>query len=166
MFLSSQTLLSGTSNPAFHNDRKDKTHRWREISGNLLSPYPISRHYDVGESDEGFFRFLGITNTGANMAATTASRATKTKTQVLLVDDHPIVRKGIAELINAEPDLEVCGEASTMQEAMSLAGKLKPGLMIVDISLEGNNGVELMKNLSGRPGAAPILAYSMHDESI
>jgi DNA-binding NarL/FixJ family response regulator len=101
------------------------------------------------------------------MAATTAARATaKTKTQVLLVDDHPIVRKGIAELINAESDLEVCGEASTMQEAMSLAGKLKPGLMIVDISLEGNNGVELMKNLSGRPGAAPILAYSMHDESI
>src|SRR5262245_23707344 len=101
------------------------------------------------------------------MAATTAARATgKTKTQVLLVDDHPIVRKGIAELINSESDLEVCGEASSMQEAMSLASKLKPGLMIVDISLEGNNGVELMKNLAGRPGSAPILAYSMHDESI
>src|SRR5262245_7528739 len=99
--------------------------------------------------------------------AATATRATgKAKTQVVLVDDHPIVRKGIAELINAEADLEVCGEASTMQEAMTLATKLKPGLMIVDISLEGNNGVELMKNLSGRPGSAPILAYSMHDESI
>jgi DNA-binding NarL/FixJ family response regulator len=101
------------------------------------------------------------------MAATTTARAaTKTKTQVLLVDDHPIVRKGIAELINAEPDLQVCGEAATMQEAISLATKLKPGLLIVDISLDGNNGVELMKNLSGRQGAPPILAYSMHDESI
>ena len=101
------------------------------------------------------------------MAATTTSRpASKTKTQVLLVDDHPIVRKGIAELINNEADLEVCGEASSMQEAMSLSSKLRPGLMIVDISLDGNNGVELMKNLSGRPGAPPILAYSMHDESI
>jgi len=90
----------------------------------------------------------------------------KTKTQVLLVDDHPIVRKGIAELINNEPDLAVCGEAANMQEAMSLATKLKPGLLVVDISLDGNNGVELMKNLSGRPGAPPVLAYSMHDEAI
>jgi DNA-binding NarL/FixJ family response regulator len=53
-----------------------------------------------------------------------------------------------------------------MQDAMSLSAKLKPGLLIVDISLDGNNGVELMKNLAGRPGAPPILAYSMHDESI
>ncbi len=101
------------------------------------------------------------------MAATTATRATtKIKTQVLLVDDHPIVRRGIAELINSEPDLQVCGEASTMQEAMSLTTKLKPGLLVVDISLDGNNGVELMKTLSNRPGSPPILAYSMHDESI
>ena len=72
------------------------------------------------------------------MAASTAPRAgNKIKTQVLLVDDHPIVRKGIAELINSEPDLEVCGEAASMQEAMSLASKLKPNLLIVDISLDG-----------------------------
>ncbi len=101
------------------------------------------------------------------MTANTPTRAgNKIKTQIVLVDDHPIVRKGIAELINSEPDLQVCGEASTMQEAMSLVTKLKPGLLIVDISLDGNNGVELMKNLSGRPGSPPILAYSMHDESI
>jgi DNA-binding NarL/FixJ family response regulator len=95
-----------------------------------------------------------------------ARSATKSKTPVVLVDDHPILRRGIAELINSEADLEVVGEASTMQEAMSLATKLKPGLLIVDISLEGNNGVELMKNLAGRAGAPPILAYSMHDEAI
>jgi DNA-binding NarL/FixJ family response regulator len=87
------------------------------------------------------------------------------KTQVLLVDDHPIVRRGIAELIGRESDLAVCGEASNMQEAMTLAQKLKPGLMIVDVSLGGNNGLELMKNLSGRV-SMPFLAYSMHDETI
>jgi len=81
------------------------------------------------------------------------------------VDDHPIVRRGIAELIGREADLAVCGEASTMQEAMALADKLKPGLMIVDVSLDGNNGVELMKNMSGRI-STPVLAYSMHDETI
>lgn len=81
------------------------------------------------------------------------------------MDDHPIVRRGIAELIGREADLAVCGEASTMQEAMALAGKLRPGLMIVDVSLDGNNGVELMKNISGRI-STPVLAYSMHDETI
>jgi DNA-binding NarL/FixJ family response regulator len=84
---------------------------------------------------------------------------------VLLVDDHPIVRRGIAELIGREADLAVCGEASTMQEAIALADKLKPDLMIVDVSLDGNNGVELMKNMAGRM-STPVLAYSMHDESI
>lgn len=90
----------------------------------------------------------------------------KVKTRIVLVDDHPMLIRGIADLINGEPDLEVCGEASTFQEAMALVTKLKPGLVIVDVSLDGNNGIELMKNLSGRPGSPPILAYSMHDESI
>jgi DNA-binding NarL/FixJ family response regulator len=90
----------------------------------------------------------------------------KVKTRIMLVDDHPMLIRGIADLINGEPDLEVCGEASTFQEAMAQVTKLKPGLVVVDVSLDGNNGIELMKNLSGRPGAPPILAYSMHDESI
>jgi DNA-binding NarL/FixJ family response regulator len=77
-----------------------------------------------------------------------------------------MIRRGIADLINSEPDLEVCGEAGTMQEAMALAGKLHPGLMIVDVSLNGNNGIELMKNLGARWANVPILAYSMHDEAI
>lgn len=88
------------------------------------------------------------------------------KTAVLLVDDHPMIRRGIADLINAEPDLAVCGEAGTMQEAMALAQKSKPQLVIVDVSLNGNNGIELMKNLSTRWPGVPILAYSMHDEAI
>lgn len=97
---------------------------------------------------------------------TTVSRSTRPKTNVLLVDDHPMIRRGIADLINGEADYQVCGEAATMQEAMALTSKTKPDLLIVDVSLDGNNGIELMKNLSSRWPAIPLLAYSMHDESI
>lgn len=98
--------------------------------------------------------------------ATTARNTGKPKTRIILVDDHPIVRRGIADLINSEADLSVVGDAGTMQEAMSLASTVKPDLMIVDVSLDGNNGIELMKNLSSRWSTLPILAYSMHDEAI
>jgi DNA-binding NarL/FixJ family response regulator len=103
------------------------------------------------------------------MAATSTPAArsgTRTKTIVFLIDDHPIVRKGIAALINSESDLEVGGEASNMQETLSLMNKSVPQLVIVDISLDGNNGIELIKNLSSRWPHVPLLAYSMHDESI
>lgn len=101
------------------------------------------------------------------MATTAAPKvSSKPKTNVVLVDDHPMMRRGIAELINQESDLFVCGEAGTMQEAISMASKLKPDLMIVDVSLDGNNGIELMKNLTSRWSTLPVLAYSMHDESI
>lgn len=101
------------------------------------------------------------------MTGTSSSNgSTKTKSRVLLVDDHPIVRRGIADLLNAEKNLEVCGEAANMQDAFALAGKLKPDLAIVDVSLDGNNGIELMKTFSGRYAELPLLAYSMHDETI
>ncbi|MBC7783554.1 MAG: response regulator transcription factor [Burkholderiales bacterium] len=85
---------------------------------------------------------------------------------VLLVDDHPILRRGIADLINSEPDLKVCGEAGTMQEALAAMTQFKPRLVVVDVSLDGNNGIELMKTLSTRWATTPLLAYSMHDETI
>lgn len=98
--------------------------------------------------------------------ATTPKLSNKPKTNILLVDDHPIVRRGIADLLMAEPDLTVSGEAGTMQEAMAEVARLKPDLMIVDVSLDGNNGIELMKNLTSRWETLPIIAYSMHDEAI
>jgi DNA-binding NarL/FixJ family response regulator len=94
------------------------------------------------------------------------SSPTGSKARVMLVDDHPVLRQGIAELVNGEDGLEVCGEAGNMQDALTLAGKLKPDLVIVDVSLNGNNGIELMKNLTGRYSSIPLLAYSMHDETI
>lgn len=102
----------------------------------------------------------------ATASAIAKDRNNTTRTSILLVDDHPMIRRGIADLINAESDLMVCGEAATMQETMGLMQKLKPALVIVDVSLSGNNGIELMKNLSTRWPEVPILAYSMHDEAI
>jgi DNA-binding NarL/FixJ family response regulator len=89
-----------------------------------------------------------------------------TKTRIFLVDDHAIVRRGLAELINSEPRMEVCGEASTLGVAYSEIGKLRPDLVIVDISLEGNDGVELTKELCHRWADLPVLCYSMHDEEL
>ena len=88
------------------------------------------------------------------------------KTQILLVDDHPILRTGIASMINNERDLQVCAEASTMQEAIGVMTSKKPGLVITDITLDGNSGIELMKNFTSRWATVPLLAYSMHDETI
>lgn len=98
-------------------------------------------------------------------AATTAKSSTG-KARILLVDDHPVLRRGVAELINGEAIYEVCGEVGTLHEAYSAVGTLKPELVVVDISLDGNNGVELMKELTYRWPSLPILAYSMHDEQI
>lgn len=100
------------------------------------------------------------------MPTTPTKPTAKRKVSILLVDDHPILRRGIADLINAEADLQVSGEAGTMQEAMSEASRLKPDLVIVDVSLDGNNGIELMKNFTSRWSGLRILAYSMHDEAI
>ncbi|HYE31771.1 MAG TPA: response regulator transcription factor [Methylomirabilota bacterium] len=88
------------------------------------------------------------------------------KKRILLVDDHPIVRQGLAELIDAQKDLGVIGTASNMQTALDLIDKLIPDLVIVDISLSGNNGIELVKNIKVRHPKMLILMLSMHDESL
>jgi DNA-binding NarL/FixJ family response regulator len=88
------------------------------------------------------------------------------RSKVLLVDDHPIVRQGLTQLINATEDLTVCGEASTCREALERLETDQPDMVIVDISLEDRNGVELIKDvLSKRPGL-PCLALSMYDEAM
>lgn len=92
--------------------------------------------------------------------------ATSQKARILLVDDHPVLRLGIAELINSEGSLEVCGEATNLADAYQAVAKLKPDLVIADISLEGNSGIELMKELAYRWSDLPVLAYSMHDEQV
>ena len=90
----------------------------------------------------------------------------KPKSKVLLVDDHVILRQGLVRLINHEADLEVCGEAEEGPKAFELVSKLKPDVAVVDISLKGSNGIELVKNLKARWPDLPTLILSMHDESL
>lgn len=98
-------------------------------------------------------------------ATATASTAVK-RIQVLLVDDHPVVRQGLARLINDENDLCVCGEADGAARALELIELLKPDLAVIDISMGGTDGIELIKDLKTRVPGLPTLVLSMHDESL
>jgi DNA-binding NarL/FixJ family response regulator len=102
------------------------------------------------------------------MAETTKSRsATRSrKKTVFVVDDHPLLRQGLALLINREPDLMVCGEAEEAQTAMTEIAAKKPDILIADISLNGPDGLDLLKNLRTQYPNLPVLILSMHDESI
>lgn len=86
--------------------------------------------------------------------------------RILLVDDHPITRQGLAAMIGLEPDLHVCGEAPDAVAAIAAVGRLNPDLVVVDLSLPGRNGLEFLKDLGAlHPGTA-ALVLSMHDESL
>jgi len=86
------------------------------------------------------------------------------KNRVLVVDDHPIVRQGLALLINQEPDLLVCGEAEEAVGAMKVLASCRPDILIVDVSLNGPDGLDLLKNLRSSHPTLPVLILSMHDE--
>src|SRR5260370_1635831 len=84
----------------------------------------------------------------------------------LLVDDHAVVRFGIAQLINRQTDLVVCGEEEDASKAMNAISKLKQNLVIADISLKDSSGLELMRNIKAQYRGLPVLVVSVHDESI
>lgn len=86
------------------------------------------------------------------------------KIKILIVDDHPIMRRGLAELINLEKDLVVCGEAEGVQPALELIKVLKPDVALVDLSLKNESGLELIKDIQVRFPKVLILVLSMHDE--
>ena len=88
------------------------------------------------------------------------------KIKVLLVDDHPLVRDGLANLINREPDLEVCGEASSEPQALERIVAVTPDVAVVDISLETGSGIELVKSIKAVHPGVKSLVLSMHDESL
>src|SRR5438128_3430057 len=86
--------------------------------------------------------------------------------RIVIVDDHPLFRKGLEELIHSDGAFAVSGEASDASEAMDVIRKLDPDLAIVDLSLPGANGIELIKNIRAEFPKLPILVLSMHDESL
>lgn len=87
-------------------------------------------------------------------------------TRIYIVDDHPLVRQGLSQIVANEADMEICGEAEDSPTAMKGVGEANPDAIIVDISLKGNNGLELIKNLKAIHENIPILVFSMHDETI
>src|ERR1700683_4393582 len=93
-----------------------------------------------------------------NAAATAARR------NIFIVDDHPIVRQGLALLINREADLAVCGDAEDTGSAFRGIEELKPDLIVLDISLNGPDGLDLLKHIRMRDANLPVLILSMLDE--
>lgn len=87
--------------------------------------------------------------------------------RIVIVDDHPLFRKGLEQLINSSADgFNICGEAGDAAEGMARIRELKPDLVIVDLSLPGANGIELIKNIRAEFQKLPVLILSMHDESL
>jgi len=95
-----------------------------------------------------------------------AASAKNAKFRILIVDDHPIVRQGLTEILNHQPDLAVCGTAEDAPRAMEAVERLNPHLVIADISLRGVNGLELLKDLKARFPKLFVLMLSMHDEAL
>ena len=88
------------------------------------------------------------------------------KKRVLIVDDHPIFRAGLTSLVNLEAELTVCGEANDAAQAMQAVEKLHPDLVLLDMSLPGKGGLELLKDIRAIAPQMPVLIISMHDETL
>lgn len=86
--------------------------------------------------------------------------------RILIVDDHPLVRSGFVQLISDESDLEVCGEAADEAQALDLVETSRPDLVIIDLSLAGGSGINLIERIKARHDQVAMLVVSMHDESL
>jgi DNA-binding NarL/FixJ family response regulator len=86
--------------------------------------------------------------------------------KVLIVDDHPIVRQGLRAMIDVEPDMKVCGEAHTEREARAAIRSMSPDAVVVDLSLEEGDGINLVRDAHAHHPDVALLVLSMHDETI
>jgi DNA-binding NarL/FixJ family response regulator len=91
---------------------------------------------------------------------------TKKRARVLIVDDHPAVREALAVRIGRQPDLEVCGEATEVGEAVEAIQQMQPDVAVIDISLKTGSGIDLIKRIKDRDLPVRILVWSMHSESL
>lgn len=90
----------------------------------------------------------------------------ETQAQVVLVEDHPMFREQLAQLINKQPDMAVCAEAATALDGLAVINREQPALAIIDITLKGSSGLELLKDLRAQGIKVPVLMLSMHAESL
>src|SRR5690242_2765650 len=93
-------------------------------------------------------------------------RTNQAQHRILVVDDHPLTRHGMAQLIAQQPDLLVCGEAGDAEHALESVRALRPDMVLVDVTLPGKPGLELIKDLTAMHPAILVLVVSMHDESL
>lgn len=98
--------------------------------------------------------------------ATKINRAETQKATILIVEDHPVMRHGLSQMIAREEDLQVCGEAPSAAQAIDLVGQTNPDVVIIDITLEDGDGIELIKDIRTRFENVKMLVSSMHDESL
>jgi DNA-binding NarL/FixJ family response regulator len=96
----------------------------------------------------------------------TRTKTRVARTSILLVDDHPMLREGLAQLIGGQPDMEVCGQAGDAHEGLEKVRLLKPNLVVADITLPGRDGLELIKDIQALEADVAVLVLSMHDESL
>src|SRR4051794_34524984 len=112
------------------------------------------------------------TDAATEMAPSAAAAATPTgsprsdKKRVFVVDDHPILRQGLVQLLNREPDLEVVGEGDDVYDSLRAIRAARPDLCLVDVSLKGGDGIELVKELKAGDPDIAVLVLSMHDEQL
>jgi DNA-binding NarL/FixJ family response regulator len=100
------------------------------------------------------------------MKTTESRQKVKARSRILILDDHPITRYGLTQLINHEPDLLVCGDAESAAQALAAMKSDRPDLVLADITMPGKSGFEFIKDLQAQHPTVPVLVISMHDERI
>ena len=100
------------------------------------------------------------------MMNTRTDKTTAPKRRVLIVDDHPIVRRGLCDVIASQPDLEVCGEAADVPEAIHQVESSHPDVVVIDLALKGSHGIELIELIKARDERIKMLVSSVHDETL
>jgi len=100
------------------------------------------------------------------MTSSTRFSGNNPASRILIVDDHPMMRNGMATQISNEPDLAICGEADDVNAALQLVRELNPDLVIIDISLKTGHGIDLVKQIRARCPTMKMLVNSMYDESV
>jgi DNA-binding NarL/FixJ family response regulator len=95
-----------------------------------------------------------------------SNSASLVRRRILIVDDHPVVRQGLVQAMSREPDLEILGETDRIEEALRLVESGQPDVVIIDLSLDGEDGIELIDYIKSRWSSVKILVYSSHDEEV